>query len=158
MPSRTRLLVGAGVCLLVAGLAVSYAAAVTPAHTTEIERSAPSEAAMANASASYTASEIDAVPVADRSAAERRAVEGAIAAGDGRYTDRGASDGGETLDYRNDIVESSFVAHEGQVYLVRTWIDVNYRLLPVGVAGVLLGLPPLCVGLWRRRRPTATGQ
>ena len=150
MTDRARLLVGLGCCLLLAGFGVLAVAG--PTYTTEIELSAPSERAMANASASYSTAEIDPIPFANLSVAEQRAVEGAIAAPDGRYTDRGASENGTNLEYRNDVIRQSVVGYEDRIYLVRTWVAVDYLLVPVGAGGVVLGLPVLGVGAWRWRR------
>lgn len=154
MADHAELLVGVGLCLLLAGVGVTVVA--SPTHTTEVERSAPSERALANAS--ETPGEIDAVPFEDLAPAEQRAVEGAVAATDGRYTDRGESDGGATLTYRNDVVSQSVVAYEERVYLVRTWLAIDYRLLPVGVGGVLLGLATLGVGVWRWRQAASPSE
>jgi len=147
MTDRVKLSAGVGCCLLLAGLAVLFVAA--PVHTTEIERSAPSEHAMANASEHHSPDEISVIPFATLSAAEQRAVAGAIHAPDERYTDRGQSENGTSFAYRNDIIRQYFVGYEERIYLVRTWIAVEYRLLPFGVGGVLFGLPVLGFGAWR---------
>ncbi len=150
MGAIDRLAMLAGAAILIGGLVLLGLS--IPTHVTHVQQTTASElSAPADGSGTGTTPP-EPIPFRRLSPAEQTTVEQAIGNSDGVFEDLGASEQGDTFEYRNDVVRRYVVERRGQLLAVRVLVEIHPIRTVLGAVATVFGLILAGVGTWRSRR------